>query len=298
MKRLIVNADDFGLATSVNDAIIAAHRYGIVTSTSLLANGRAFGEAVAACRQLPELSVGVHLNLTAEPPLTPAATLVNGRGELHLAPLQLWMQILRRQIRIEDIRAEFHAQIAKVFDAGIIPSHLDGHLHVQVLPPVADIVIDLAREFSISNVRAPAEDLEISLPLVWKLNGPSFAAMKRSAIAVAVSSLAGRLRRQLQSAGLCHVDAFRGLAQTGFLNENSLSGILGGLPHGTTELMCHPGYLSAELHKTGGDLTAERETEVVALTALGTRELLKTRQIRLINFRDLDPRVPAQHQAE
>jgi predicted glycoside hydrolase/deacetylase ChbG (UPF0249 family) len=297
MKRLIVNADDFGLAVSVNDAIIATHKYGIVTSASLLANGPAFSQAVASSFQFPELSIGVHLNLSAGPPLSSAATLVNGRGELYLTPLQLWIEILRRRVRLEDIRKEFRAQIAKVFDAGITPNHLDGHLHVHVVPAVAQIVIDLAREFRISNVRVPAENLEVALPPVWKLTGPSFAAIRRSGIALGVSSLAASLRNRLRNAGLCHTNAFFGLVQTGFLNEKTLPAVLRAVPQGTTELMCHPGYKSAELESTGGDLTAERETEVLALTSPRAREVLDLEGIQLISFRDVDGTVAAQPRA-
>jgi predicted glycoside hydrolase/deacetylase ChbG (UPF0249 family) len=73
MKRLIVNADDFGLAESVNRGIIVAHRDGILTSASLLANGSAFDQAIAASRQFPQLSVGVHLNISEGRPVSPAA---------------------------------------------------------------------------------------------------------------------------------------------------------------------------------------------------------------------------------
>src|SRR5438445_686312 len=149
MKRLIVNADDFGLAESVNRGIIVAHRDGILTSTSLLANGSAFDQAIALSRQFPRISVGVHLNISQGKPVSPAARisrLVNERGELHLSPFRLWMRILTRKIALEEIRTEFRAQILKVFDAGLTPTHLDGHLHVHILPQLSSIVIALTRE--------------------------------------------------------------------------------------------------------------------------------------------------------
>ena len=92
MKQLIVNADDFGLAESVNDGIIAAHDFGILTSASLLANGSAFAHAVASGLQYPGLSLGVHLNLSSGAPVSDAAlipSLVNERGELYLSPVRL-----------------------------------------------------------------------------------------------------------------------------------------------------------------------------------------------------------------
>lgn len=291
MKRLIVNADDFGLTEGINRGIMAAHRDGILTSTSLLANGPAFDQAIAASQQLPQLSVGVHLNISEGRPVSPAAripSLVNERGELHLRPLQLWMRILGRQISLEDIHAECRAQVLKLFDAGLRPSHLDGHLHVHVLPQLSPILIALAREFCIPNVRCPAEDLEATLPLLWKIGGAGIAALERSAIAYGVSSFAWRFREQLRMAGLVCPDAFLGLAHTGFLDTKALIALLALVPNGTTELMCHPGYAIAQVESLRGELWREREAELVALTAPEVKEILGSLGIRLSNFRDLE----------
>jgi chitin disaccharide deacetylase len=291
MKRLIVNADDFGLAESVNRGIIVAHRDGILTSTSLLANGSAFDQAIALSRQFPQLSVGVHLNISEGRPASPAAgipSLVNERGELHLSPFRLWTKIVRRQISLEDIHSECRAQVLKVWHAGVKPTHLDGHLHVHVLPQLSPILIALAREFGIRSIRCPAEDLEATLPLLWKLSGASIAGLERSAIAYGVSSFARRFKEQLRMAGFVYPSAFLGLAHTGFLDARALSALLAFVPNGSTELMCHPGYASAQVESLGGGLTRARETEVLALTAPETREIVESLGIRLTNFRDLE----------
>ena len=290
MKRLIVNADDFGLAEEVNRGIIVAHRDGIVTSTSLLANGFAFDEAVAATHRFPQLSVGVHLNLSQGTPISPALripTLVNKHGELHLRPFQLWVGILRKKIRLEDIRLEWRAQIVKLFDAGVTPTHLDGHLHVHLLPQLSPILIALAHEFCIRFVRCPAEDLEATLPLVWKTGAPGMAALERSAIAYSVSLLARHFRELLRTTGLPCAEAFLGLVHTGFLDGKALAALLSLVPNGTTELMCHPGYTSPQLKALGGELTRQRDAEVLALTAPEVKEIVKSLGIRLTNFRDL-----------
>lgn len=290
MKRLIVNADDFGLAESVNDAIIATQDFGILTSASLLANGSAFGHAVAANLEFPDLSLGVHLNLSSGTPVSDAAripTLVNQRGELYMNPISLGMGLLQRRIRLEHIRAEFRAQVIKIFDAGVAPTHLDGHLHVHVLPQIAPLVIEIAREFGIRCIRCPAEDLETTLPLLWRHGDACLAALKRSAIAYGVTSFAQRFREQLRSNGLVCPDAFCGLAHTGFLNTRTLSELLASIRDGVTELMCHPGYASAELQSAGGDLTNSRGSEVVALTAPQIRRTVERLGIRLISFRDV-----------
>jgi len=288
MKRLIVNADDFGLSESVNHGILIAHRDGILTSASLLATGRAFAHAIASARQFPDLSVGVHVNLSEGTPVSPPAriaSLVNERGDLHLTPLGLAQALLRRRVRLEDIHSEFRAQVIKVLDAGVTPTHLDGHLHVHVLPQISAIVIAVAREFRMRCVRCPAEDLETTLPLLWKLGGSASARLRRSVVAYIVSSLAGRFREQLRGAGLVCSDAFYGLTQTGFLDAEMLSAVLALIPNGVTELMCHPGYFSAEVESLGGELTRQREREVLALTAPEVKRWVTLLGIRLLSFR-------------
>ena len=294
MKLLIVNADDFGLTESINRGIMVAHRDGILTSASLLANGPAFDQAIASSQQFPQLSVGVHLNISEGSPVSPAAripSLVNGRGELHLSPFHLWVRILMGQISLEDIHSECRAQVLKLLDAGLGPSHLDGHLHVHVLPQLSHILIALAREFCIPYVRCPAEDLEATLPALWKIAGTGIATLERSAIAYGVSLFARRLREQLRLAGLFCPDAFLGLAHTGFLDTKSLNALLALVPNGTTELMCHPGYAIAQVESVDGGLARAREAEVVGLTAPQVKEILGSLGIRLSNFRDLEANV-------
>lgn len=291
MKQLIVNADDFGLTEDVNRGILVAHRDGILTSTSLLANGSAFEQAITSSRNFLQLSVGVHLNLSQGNPVSPAnriRSLVNEQGDLHLSPLNLWARILRRQLSMEDIRTECRAQMLKVIDAGIAPSHIDGHLHVHLLPQLSPVLIQVADEFGIRHVRCPTEVLDMTLPLIWKTNGNNLSALKRSVIAYGVNSFAERLREHLRTSGITCPNAFFGLAHTGFLDANGLSAILSLLSNGTTELMCHPGYESGELETFGGSLTREREVELIALTAPEIKELVRNLGIRLVNFSDWD----------
>jgi hopanoid biosynthesis associated protein HpnK len=291
MKRLIVNADDFGLAESVNRGIMVAHRDGILTSASLLANGPAFDQAIALSSQSPQLSVGVHLNISQGTSISPAAripSLLNKRMELHLSPFRLWLRILRREINLEDIHSEFRAQVLKILDAGVTPTHLDGHLHVHILPQLSPIVIALAKEFCVRYVRCPTEHLEATLPLIWKFRGASIAVLQRSAISYGVSSFAKRFREQMRMAGFGCADAFYGLAHTGFLDAKMLRALLDLVPNGTTELMCHPGYAGTELESLGGRLTHGRETEMLALTAPEIRETVGRLGIHLTNFRHLE----------
>src|SRR5215475_9262550 len=113
MRELVVNADDFGLTAQVSQGILDAHRQGIVTSTTLLANGSGFDAGVSMSRQAPQLGIGVHLNLTEGIPVSPAfdiPSLVDTRGRLHLTPGRLWAAILKRKVSLSDVEREVRAQ--------------------------------------------------------------------------------------------------------------------------------------------------------------------------------------------
>ena len=145
-KRLIVNADDFGFTPDVNRGIVAGHREGILTATTLMANGDAFEDAVKLAREAPSLDVGCHLVLISGrsllPPYVPLPESV---------PELLWALATRR-IRVYD---ELAAQVRKILSAGLRPTHLDTHKHTHLAPPVLDAVARLAEDFEISWVRRP-----------------------------------------------------------------------------------------------------------------------------------------------
>jgi predicted glycoside hydrolase/deacetylase ChbG (UPF0249 family) len=289
MKRLIVNADDFGLTEHVNRGILDAHRSGVVTSATILANGMAFESAVAASKRFHRLGIGVHLNLTEGMPVADAShirTLVDRGGRLHMTPARLWAGIATGQVSLSDIEVELRAQVMKVIRAGIQPTHFDGHKHVHVLPRVSEIVIGLAREFRIPAVRCPLEHNPHT-------NGPSQNRMlsristgKQFLVSRVVSKLARSFREKLERAGLHSPTHFSGISQTGFLDATAIRRILQNLQPGTSELMCHPGYRDVNLERTGTRLLTEREIEIQGLTAGSVKNLALSGGIQLWNYRD------------
>ena len=289
MRQLIVNADDFGLTEQVSRGILDAHREGIVTSTTLMANGGAFDAAVSMARREYHLAIGVHLNLTEGLPVSPAAnisTLVNRQGRLHLNPRRLLQGIMTRQVNLAEVEMELWRQITKVLGAGILPTHLDGHKHVHILPGVGDIVIRLAQEFSIPSIRCPSEAVpRIPAPLPSRSSWT--AAAKQYLVGRTVSVFARRFQEKLAKARLLSSAHFYGLSQTGFLDAPSIQDILERLPEGVSELMCHPGYLDADLAKSGTRLLAQREVEIRGLTARQVRKLVTDRGIQLISYRQV-----------
>jgi hopanoid biosynthesis associated protein HpnK len=287
MKKLIVNADDFGLTEGVNRAIIDSHKNGIITSTTLMANGVAFDSAAAASSAAPALGVGVHLNLTQGQPVCPAShvpSIVTSEGSFHPRPGILAWRILSRKITLIDIENELRSQIEKISSAGIRITHLDSHKHIHLFPPIFDVVVKLAREYGIDCMRCPIELASSALgPFQSRRQGWPRAA-KQYLLGRAISTLAACQVKKLKRAGLCWPERFYGLSETGFLDGTILERILRSLPDGTNEMMCHPGYVDEALLGTRTRLRAQRETELQTLTSAGIRQLVGDQGIELISY--------------
>jgi chitin disaccharide deacetylase len=290
MKRLIVNADDFGLTAKVNQAIMDAHSGGLLSSTSLLANGEAFVSAVALSRGAPPLGVGVHLNLTDGKPVAPASSipsLVNGQGAFARKPASLWRATIAGQVGTVEIEKEMRAQIEKVLAAGIVPTHLDGHKHVHALPALGKMSIVLARQYGIRAIRSVAERWSAFGYLLRSFPRAGTTILRQRLGSFALTALSRGWRSRLRQAGLAYADHFYGITPTGFLNADLLREILHHLPEGTSELMCHPGFVDEELKQTPTRLLAQREAEYHALSQPGIRLLAQELGIQLINYGDL-----------
>jgi len=293
MKQLIVNGDDFGMAPGVNRAIVQAHREGILSSTSLLANGAAFEEAVTAARENPRLGFGVHLNLTQGRPLSdPGAlgALLDDRGEFlgHAEPLYLRMVLGR--VAESAVEQEFRAQIERVRDAGLQPTHLDGHQHVHMWPPVFRVTARLAAEYGLAGVRSSRER-RVDFHGLWRRNtGFRGTILQQAGVGLGLAFLTAISRAALAEAGVATPDYFYGVSATGFLNRQTLEDILRDVPDGVSELMAHPGYVDAVLEGVETRLVAQREQELDALTCPRARILLEEMGIQLVTYRALQAR--------
>lgn len=288
MKNLIVSADDLGWTAGVNRGIAEAHRKGLVTSTSLLANGRAFDSALEVARANPELGVGVHLNLSDGRPTAPAgkvAGLLNRAGELGAGPESLLLRIASRSISVEQVEREWDAQICKVREAGIAPTHLDGHKHVQMLPGFFEVAVRLAKKHGVRAIRVSHEESKLRSALSSAGDQSTGMVLKQEVQARGLKLLARDAREMADHAGLVTTDYFCGIAQTGVLTREGVEQLLVNLPEGTTELMCHPGYADEELRRTTTRLQESRQTELQILTDSRIRKLVASKGIRLISYR-------------
>jgi hopanoid biosynthesis associated protein HpnK len=286
MKNLIVNADDLGWTVGVNRGIAEAHRNGIVTSTSLLANGCAFDDGVETARELPRLGVGVHLNLSDGKPIAPAEkvkNLASESGEFSGGPEALLFRLTARNLDPKEVEIEWNAQIEKVRAAGVRPTHLDGHKHVQMLPGLFGIALRLAKKHGIEAVRVSHEASTLRTALTGGSESTGVV-IKQGVQARGLKFLARDARELAEHSGIATSDYFCGIAQTGVLTKKGVLQLLASLPEGTTELMCHPGYVDADLEHSATRLQASRQTELEILTDKEIRKNIAVLGIRLINY--------------
>jgi chitin disaccharide deacetylase len=287
LKNLIVNADDLGWTEGVNRGIVDAHRRGLVTSTSLLANGRAFASALEVRRNHPELGIGVHLNLSDGAPCADASEvrgLLNGAGQLEGGPENLLLRIAARKLSLKEVGREWDAQITKIKAAGITPTHLDGHKHVHMLPGLFELALRLARRHGIGAIRIAHEASTLRSALSMGSEQTGKVLLKQGVQARGLKLLARDAREMAERAGIAAADYFCGIAQTGVMRREGVERLLEALPEGTTEFMCHPGYADQELRQSSTRLQESRQQELEILTDTEIRKLVATRGIRLINY--------------
>ena len=249
-KRLVLNADDFGFTPDVNRGIVAAHRNGIVTATTLMANGDAFDDGVRLARETPSLDVGCHLVLIS------GRSLVPPYRPLPAAVPELLLAAAARRIRIYD---ELAAQVRKILAAGLRPTHLDTHKHTHLFPPVLEAVARVSQEFEIRWVRRTLD----------------------------VPVLRRRFERTLAPHGCRATGYFAGFKLTGRFRAPELVRLIRALPDGVTEFMCHPGY-SGDLRHAPTRLKESREHEMQALMSSQARAALAEAGVELTNYRMLD----------
>jgi len=287
MRDLILNADDFGLTLGVNEAIIRAHREGILTSTTLMANAQAFDDAVERVRANPLLGVGVHLVLIGGRPVArpeEVASLVDDKGELPRSLPAFVAKVTSGLIRQEHIENELRAQIEKVRLAGIEPSHVDSHKHTHAHPRVMECVARVAQACGIKRIRKPFENQRDS----WNSTRDQRRKTASQLIIAAAAKISSpSFERICHRYGLRSPDRFLGVAATGGVSRTVLRGLVDTVSDGTTEIMLHPGTCDADLAQTGSRLQLQRETELQALLVPELKTLLRARGIRLISYRDV-----------
>ena len=287
MKQLILNADDFGMTRGVNEGIIRAHRDGVLTSATLMANGAEFDDAVSRAKSNPKLGVGCHLVLVGGPAIAPRErirSLADANGNLPESLAGLVARLSSGFIRMKAIERELRAQIEKIRSAGIEPTHLDTHKHTHAHPKVMEAVGRVAKELGITRIRKPMENLRDS----WETTRHESSGRTKELIAAAAArAVTPWFQTIARKYGLRSPDHLLGLAMTGGLGPAALRRMIDTLSDGSTEIMLHPGICDTDLANSGSRLQDQRETELQGLLDSGVRNALDERDIRLISYREL-----------
>jgi predicted glycoside hydrolase/deacetylase ChbG (UPF0249 family) len=227
------------------------------------------------------------LNLNDGEPIAPqelVTSLLNESGEMQGRPESLLLRLARRSVPLHEIELEWDAQIQKVRDSGIEPTHLDGHRHVQMLPGLFEIALRLAKKHGIAAIRISHEESSLRAALSAGAKQKGTVVMRQGVQARGLKLLAPDAHEKAERAGIATADYFCGIAQTGEMTREGVMRLLEILPEGTTELMCHPGYMDAALAKSATRLQASRQTELEILTDTVIRNLVASQGIRLIDY--------------
>ena len=270
-RRLIVNADDFGASRSINEAVIRAHREGILTAASLMVNGEAASEAVELARQNPRLGVGLHLTLVCgESSLPPAdiPDLVDKRGRFSNHPVARGFLLFARRGLRGQLEREISAQFEKFRATGLKLDHINGHLHFHLHPTVFAILMRRAPEWGVTHLRLTRDLFWLNLRIA---PGHLF---YRLSHAVVFHLLAARARPALDRSGVKHTAVVFGLLQNARVDESYVTGLLPRLPPGVSELYSHPSL-------------DEFRHEFDALISPKVKALLDEHEIQPVRYQDL-----------
>lgn len=252
MKRLIVNADDFGLTGGVTRGILDTLAAGVVRSTSAML---CLDETAAQLRQWRAVltgRVGVHLQLMDGIPCSgPAAvpSLVGADGRFPTSPMPA------SGISLAEVRREWHAQVERLMALDFTPTHVDTHNHVHMAPGILEVYCDIALYYGL----------------------PARSGTPRVAAALK--------ERGVTCADCCETGGYDGeITPEAFLDRVARA-FAGCGDSGVVELMCHPGYADAAL--AGKSFyVAEREQELEVLCSARTREGLDRLGVEVVGRSD------------
>ena len=281
MKKLIVNADDFGLHSEVNKAIIRGYQEGCLRSTSLMPTGAAVEEACQLARENPGLGIGIHLTMVAEKPILPVdevRSLLGSDGKFHADHMVFIKAYLQGKIDKRQLYAEMEAQIKKAVSLGLNITHIDSHQHLHTLPGITGMCLELMKKYQIRAMRFPGEACGFT-------GGYSSGAFRWIA-KCGLTGCAVLAKGKAKCYNVKMPDHFFGMLAGGHMEEKYFSAILRALPEGVSEIMVHPG---ADNKKLGAvyDWQYHWEDELASVTSARTMQFLQEHNIELISFKEL-----------
>jgi hopanoid biosynthesis associated protein HpnK len=236
-RRLIVNADDFGVAPEVNEAVERAHRTGILGSASLMVGAPAADDAVLRARRMPNLAVGLHLVLVSGRPVLPperVPDLVDERGEFPTDLARAGVRFFFRSRVRRQLEDEIRAQFARFAATGLRLDHVNAQCHMHVHPTVFRLILQVGRDFGMRAVRIPCEPLRIA----YRAAGDRLGA--RLGYGVVTAPWLALMRSRARRNGIACNDYAFGVNDAGAMTEARVVRLIESLPEGVTEMFFHP----------------------------------------------------------
>ncbi|MES2220567.1 MAG: ChbG/HpnK family deacetylase [Acidobacteriota bacterium] len=286
MRRLIVNADDFGLTDGINRAVRDLHFLGALTSTTLMAASPRFSQAVEISQQQKLLGVGCHIVLldgtpvadpTTIPTLLDASSQTGDEPHFRATLEEFVRDLYLGRIDSSHIEREAMAQIQKLQHAGVAVTHVDTHKHTHIFPRVLTAVMRAAQACNVRTVRNPFEP-------AWSIAATPGAGFVRTWEVTLLRTLRHSFWKRVRQQAFATTDGCLGVAATGTLNFATLRALAHALPEGTFELVCHPAHMDEELAATRTRLQHSRQVELGALQTLPSIFEGADRSIELIDF--------------
>ncbi|MBQ6005626.1 MAG: ChbG/HpnK family deacetylase [Selenomonadaceae bacterium] len=279
MKKLIVNADDFGRHELINRAVERAFNSGCLRSATLMAGGIAFDDAINLAKKFPKLGVGIHFTLANGNPILPPEeipTLVTEEGIFHGDYIKFLKRYLSGKISLGEVRSELAAQLEKILNTGLTLTHFDSHQHLHHIPGIIEIVLELASAKNISAMRvANTKIFDGELDSLGKFVGR-----------LGLGSLAKFTAHQAHKKNFTTPEHFAGIVAGESVSEKFLLKLIENLQDGTTEVMLHPGT-DNKILQDFCRWEHDFEEELAAVTSPKILNLLAEKNIAAINFSDL-----------
>lgn len=277
-KKLIINADDFGLDESINDAIEIAHKQGILTNASLVVNGEAFDHAVKIAKRNSGLGVGLHLTLVDEAPVCAPdkiPSLVDVDGKFFENQFKMCLDILRKKVLRRDVVTEIDAQLKKFHQTGLKPTQIDSHQHLHLFPPIFNCMRPILEKYHIKRVRY--------LNIPWS-------EFRRGDNLKKIVAAFFKFYSLMKSKTFKHQDCYLGFFDGGNLGRRYILHLLRNLKHGTTEINFHPGLNNRHLQRRysrwpkNASYKFDWEKEFSILVDPAVKSLIKQERIILVDY--------------
>jgi chitin disaccharide deacetylase len=282
MPQLIVNADDYGLTAGINAAIQSLFEQRALTSATLMAAAPQADAAIAFAKSNPGFGVGCHIVLLDGDPVAPpsevASLLRPGHTGFYPTLGEFLRALFAGRIRPEHIEREAAAQLTRLANSGIQPTHVDTHKHTHMFPDVLNPLLRAAKSAGVRAIRNPFEP-------AWSVAATKSAPrLRKTEVSVLRGLYGNRFRQCVQQSELASTDGTLGIAATGSLDVATLRDILQVMPEGTWELVCHPGHVDDALQQATTRLRESREIEFASLQGIAS---LLPQNTTLKNYGDL-----------